>query len=116
MKPLNLNALETTQRTVEFDGASYSVKPMTAVVLTAIDAADNAEKPIEQLRGYADAVALLVPDMPRAVIDHMTVRQHLAICKLASREVDAVEEAAADPNAESSAPASPVSEPAPAAT
>lgn len=97
MKTLNLDALDTMRHTVEKSGQSYTVKPVTTRIALMIDAASTAEGSAK-LTGYVEAIAALLPDMPRADVEDLTVPQIFAIVNLASGQVTAVEEAAADPN------------------
>lgn len=117
MKPLNLDTLDTPPAPIEKGGQVYPVRAITARIASLLDAAgekDGAAK----LAAYCDAVAALVPTMPRAEVEDLTVPQLLAIVMHASGQVQAVEAAVTDPNATGSAPtaASPSDTPAPAAT
>lgn len=105
MPPLNLNALDNMRHVVEFDGVTYSVKAITARIAGLVTFAAATEG-LARIASSADVVAALVPDMPRAIVDNLTVPQLAAIVELAGTEVRAVEEAMTDPKAESPASAS----------
>ena len=101
MRTLNLDALETTQHSVTKGDISYPVRPITPRIASMIDAAIEAPDS-EKATRYYDAVAKIVPTMPRAEVDDLSVTQILAIVELAGEQVGIVQEAAADPNATSS--------------
>ena len=105
MKPLDLNALASTERGVTAqNGETYVVRPITPRVAGIIDAAPMMADGGEKVMAYYDAVALLVPTMPRELVDDLEPAQALAIIKLAGTEVRQVDEAAADPNGPGSVP------------
>lgn len=108
MKKLNLDALDTVRRTVTRAGVDYIVKPITPRVVYIVDDAEGKEG-VEKIRAYVSAVEKLVPGMPD--VDELSMAQLRAIVELASQQANAVEEAAADPNA-----GSPVEQPVPVAT
>lgn len=103
MKKLNLDALDATGKTVEVAGTEYAVRKMTARVAFIVEAAVNTDDGIAKLHGYCDAVQALVPTMPRDTLEDLSPEQMLAIIQHAGREVEAVQEAAADPKASGSA-------------
>lgn len=120
MKPLNLDTLDTPPAPIEKGGQVYAVRAITARIASLLDAAGEADG-AAKLSAYCDAVAALVPTMPRAEVDDCTVPQLLAIVMHASGSVQAVESAVTDPNATGSAPtsstpAAPSDTPVPAAT
>lgn len=103
MKPLNLDALESAERGVTRKGVTYPCRKITPRVAYLVDAAPTMGA-TEQVKAYCDAVALLVPTMPRELVDDMEPQQLLAIIHLAGTEVRAVDEAAASPNGPGSVP------------
>lgn len=105
MKTVNLDALEHKYHTVTRNGTSYRVRPVTGRIANIVDAAEQAEG-IKKLRLYYDAVALVLPTMPRDDVDDLSADQLAEIMTLARTQVDAVEEAAGvtAPNAGSPAP------------
>jgi hypothetical protein len=102
MQTLNLNTLDRERHAVEKDGVKYVVHPMTPRILTTIEAAD-AVSDMDRVRGLADAVAAILPDMPRAMVDDFSLAQLYAVIRLASTQVTAVEGYLADPNVPRSA-------------
>lgn len=106
MRHVNLDELEKAAHTVSVTpgGPKYRVRPVTARITGIVKAAQAATDPDEAMRLYYDAVALLVPMMPRGEVDDLSATQLLAIVELAGTEVTAIEEAAADPNAVRPAP------------
>jgi hypothetical protein len=115
MEKLNLDALETMQHVVEKAGVSYCVRPITPRIASMVDAAIEAD-PAEKATLYYDAVAKLVPSMPRTEVDDLSAMQVLAIIELAGKQVTIVQKAAADPNAASSTETPATSSALPAAT
>ncbi len=115
MKTVNLDQLERMTHLVERRGVTYAVRTMTVRIANMVDAATKDEDGAEKMRLYLAAVAAVVPDMPREQIEDLSAEQVLAILNLSSTQVGIVEEAAADPNAESSAPKT-TTEPTPALT
>lgn len=103
MKPLNLDALASTDRGVNVNGTMYVVRPITPRIAYIIDSAPSMGG-AERVKAYYDAVALLVPTLPRDVVDDLEPQQALAIIELAGTEVREVDEAAADPNGPGSVP------------
>lgn len=112
MRSVNLDALEREgmHHTVTRGDTTYPVRAITPRIASIIDAAAEADG-VAKLTGYYNAVALLVPSMPREMVDDLTIQQTIAIVELAGTEVRAVDEAAAPPNAPSSAPSDPAAEP-----
>jgi hypothetical protein len=110
VKTINLDALDRMQHAVELQGQTYPVRSLTPRIASIIDAATDADG-VEKVRGFVNAVAALVPTMPRAAVDDLSIPQLYAIVELATTQVAVVEEAAADPNVASSAPTT-VTEPA----
>ncbi len=100
MQTINLDALVRGHHRVELKGTSYAVEQMSPYVAYIVDAAEQATG-AEKLRLYGDALAELVPSMPRTEIDRLKPAQQLAIIDLAGKEVAIIEEAASDPNAQS---------------
>jgi hypothetical protein len=101
-KPLNLNSLLSSAYSVEWQGRTYAVKPITPRIATMIDDARNADD--DKSVRYYDAAAKCVPDLPRSEFDDMTVQQVMAILDLAMQAVYQVQDATetpetADPNA-----------------
>ena len=106
MKPLNLDELTARKHTVSKGGTVYEVEPITARVLSVIDAATaDGLASMARVRLYGDAVAMLLPGMTREEVNGMTTAQLLAVVRLASSEVEAVEAANDSPNGSGSAPA-----------
>lgn len=103
MRPLNLDALASAERGVTVNGTAYPVRAITPRVAAIVDAAPTLAS-TEKVRAYYDAVALLVPSMPRDLVDDLEPQQAIAIIQLAGTEVRAVDEAASDPNAPGSVP------------
>ena len=101
MRTLNLDALETMQNTVTKGVITYAVRPITPLTASMIDAATEAPDSEKALL-YYNAVAKIVPTMPRAEVDDLSVTQVLAIVEMAGEQVGIVQEAADDPNAASS--------------
>lgn len=102
MQTLNLNSMDRDRHTVEKDGVQYPVHPLTPRILSLIDAAEQ-EQGMARVQGLAEAVAAILPDMPREMIDDFSLTQLFAVIKLAGTQVDAVEGYIADPNVPSSA-------------
>ena len=102
MQTLNLNTLDRDRHAVEKDGVKYVVQPITPRILSMIATADEASG-MERVTGLADAVAAILPDMPRAMVDDFSLAQLTAVIRLAGTQVDAVEEYIADPNVPRSA-------------
>lgn len=105
MKPLNLDALASAERGLCIRGAMHVVRPITPRIASIIDSAPSMDG-AAKVTAYYDAVALLVPTLPRDVVDDLEPQQALAIIHLAGTEVREVDEAAADPNAPGSVPSS----------
>lgn len=105
MKTLNLNELDTSECAVDKGGVLYPVRAITARVANMIKAADTETDGTRRMELYYDAAALLLPTMPRTEVDDLTAKQIGGLLALATTQVTAVEEAAADPNAESPATA-----------
>lgn len=104
MKKVDLNALQSIRNAVELDGQLYDVRAITHRIACIIDAAVEATDGVAKLTGFHDAVALIVPTMPRALIEDLEVAQIAAIIDLSKTALGIVEEAALDPNVQSSAP------------
>lgn len=102
MQTLNLDALDRGRHSVEKDGVQYVVQPMTPRILSIISDAEEAQG-IARVTRLADAVAAILPDMPREMIDDFGLAQLTAVIRLAGTQVDAVEDYIADPNVPSSA-------------
>ena len=100
MRTLNLDALETMQNVVTKGDTSYAVRPITPLTASMIDAATEAPDS-EKAVLYYDAVAKIVPTMPRAEVDDLSAVQILKIIEMAGEQVGIVQDAA-DPNAASS--------------
>jgi hypothetical protein len=115
MKTVNLDALEEFQGEVTRHGTTYPIRAMTTRVAGILKAAGDAESGAEKLRLYHEAMSRVAPSMPADVIADLQPKQIGAILDLSGEQVTAVEEAVADPNAESSAPTT-TTEPTPAAT
>lgn len=112
MKTVNLDALDRP-RFVERDGKKYQVRGITPRVASLLDAAANEEGNIAKMVAYYDAVAALIPSMPREEVDNLSPDHIQAILELAGEQIETVEEAARDgapPKAEGTA--SPASAPA----
>lgn len=105
MKKLNLDALDTMRHVVEKGGVDYSVKALTPRIAGLVRVATDAQG-LDRVGSTADVVAALMPDMPSEMVQDLTVHQLAAIIELAGTEVRAVEDAVADPKAESPASAS----------
>lgn len=103
MRALNLDTLERQRHTVEKNGAHYPLRQITPRIAYMLEAASQSSG-VERMTGYYDAVARLLPTMPRDEVDDLEADEVLAIVHLAGTAVRAVDEAAADPNALSSAP------------
>lgn len=103
MSSLNLHDLDTRRHTVEWDGKSYPVSPITPRIVALADASDAADDPADRVRLLADAVAEILPAMSREIVDRFTMTQLYAIVKLAGTQVSAVEDFIADPNVPRSA-------------
>lgn len=116
MKTINLDALEEFQGEVVRRGTYYPIRAMTSRVAGILKAAGDAENGTDKLRLYHDAMTHVAPTMPADVIADLQPKQIGAILDLSSEQVAAVEEAAADPNAESSAPMTTTTEPTPVPT
>ena len=101
MRTLNLDALETMQNVVTRGDVTYPVRPITPLTASMIDAATEAPDSEKAVLYYA-AAAKIVPTMPRAEVDDLSVVQILKIIEMAGEQVGIVQEAAADPNAASS--------------
>jgi hypothetical protein len=110
VKTINLDALGQSGHRVEIAGVMHTVRQITARVANIIASAEEADG-VARLRLYYDAVALLIPSMSRLDVDDLSAGQIARIMQIARMEVDAVDEAATDPNAASSAPTT-VTEPA----
>lgn len=102
MTTLNLDTLDTNRHAVEKDGVRYTVEPVTPRIVSILDAADEATG-AERVRGLADAVALILPTMPRAMVDGFSITKLFHVIKLAGTQVNAVEEYISDPNVQGSA-------------
>ena len=102
MQTLNLDALDRGRHSVEKDGVKYVVQPVTPRILSIIADAEEASG-IARVTRLADAVAAILPDMPREMIDDFGLAQLTAVIRLAGTQVDAVEEYIADPNVPRSA-------------
>lgn len=102
MQTLNLDTMDRERHAVEKDGVKHVVHPITPRILSVIAAADEASG-VERVRGLADAVAAILPTMPREQIDDFSLAQLFAVIRLAGTQVDAVEEYVADPNVPRSA-------------
>ena len=102
MQTLDLNALDRNRHAVEKDGVKYVVQPMTPRIVTMLSAADEGSG-AERVTRLADAVAAILPTMPREMIDDFCLAQLDAVIKMSGTQVDAVEEYIADPNVPSSA-------------
>lgn len=102
MQTLDLNALDRDRHAVEKDGVKYVVQPMTPRILSVIATADDADG-MARVRGLADAVVLILPDMPRDMIEDFGLAQLMAVIRLSSTQTDAVEGYIADPNVPRSA-------------
>ena len=111
-RTLKLDTLLGTPKDIEAeDGQKYALRPITPAALYIIDAATKAEGEGDKMRLYCDALAVLLPSMPREMIDQLSGEQIGGILRFASAEVEDVEAAATDPNADSSAPTTPATEP-----
>lgn len=102
MKTINLDALANSGHRVEVNGVLHAVRQITARVANIVAAADTMDG-IDRMTAYYDAVALLLPTMPRDEVNDLAPAQLGMVIQIAKTEADAVEEAAADPNGESSA-------------
>jgi hypothetical protein len=107
MKTVNLYELEALHHTIRVtkDGPAHAVRPVTGRITGVVLAAEAAEGH-EKLRLYYEAVRLLVPTLGDEVLD-LTPKQIGQVLALANTQVEAVEEAAASPNAASPASESP---------
>lgn len=110
MRSLNLDTMERRRHTVTVGGVSYPIRAITPRVAGIIDSAPSLA-PGEKVGAYYDAVALLIPTMPRELVDDIEPEDAMAIIQLAGTEVREVDEAASDPNARGSAPSEPTTEP-----
>lgn len=116
MKTLDLDALDRSRAAVTRGGNSYPVKQITPRIASAVDAANHEEDGLTKMRRFYDAAQLLVPTMPREMIDDLTVHQIMAILEVSRAEMNAVEEAAGaetDPNGTGATTASESPAPAP---
>lgn len=117
MKTLNLDRLESQRHRVQKGGQFYLVKPITARIAGLVDAANKAEEGMPQIVAFADVVAALIPDMPRADVDDLEIHDMLAIVSLAGEQVEEVNAAAGvDPAPKAGSPAATPGELSPAGT
>lgn len=103
-RTLKLDTILSTPKDVEANGEKYPLRSVTPRVMYTIDAATKTEDQGEKMRLYCDALAVLIPTMPRVLIDDLSGEQIVAILEFASADVTDVEAAVTDPNADSSAP------------
>jgi len=98
-KLLDLDSILPPKKSIKFGGQEYPIVEMTVGLFVSIKQMEGKDlqnmSPVEQVTAYADLVRKVIPSVPDAVLEKLTVPQRQQIFTFAMEVIDEENEKAA---------------------